>query len=98
MTQPGQVGKSPVAPLGGVAVVTQPNISISASIRDAVARELGALPPDAKGAIVAVATTRGVNLAFAYKLDAGWNVAAYVGKSGWDRPIEGGVVVQKVIR
>lgn len=98
MTTPGQVPKSPVAPLGGVAVVTQPNISISASIREAVARELGALPDDAKGAIVGVATTKGMNLAVAYKLDSGWNVGAFIGKSGWDQPIEGGVLVQRVFR
>lgn len=95
---PGQVPKSPVAPLGGVAVVTQPSISIAASIHSAVAKTLGELPPDAKGAIVAVATAKGVNLAVAWKLDKGWDVAAYIGKSGWESPIEGGVVVQKIIR
>lgn len=98
MTTPGQNPKSPIAPLGGVAVVTQPTISIAASIHSAVAKTLGELPEDAKGAIVGVATEKGMNIAVAYKLEKGWSVAAYIGKSGWDRPIEGGVVVQKIIR
>lgn len=99
MTSPGQSSpRSPVAPLGGVAIVTQPNVSIAASIQSAVRQTLGELPEDAKGAIVGVATKRGVNIAVAYKLDKGWDVAAWVGKSGWDQPIEGGVVVQKIIR
>lgn len=85
-------------PLGGVAVVHQPEVSIAQSIQTAVKKSLGELPPDAKGAIVGVATARGVNIAVAYKLDKGWDVAAWVGKSGWDQPIEGGVVVQKIIK
>lgn len=95
---PGQAPSSPVAPLGGVSVVTQPTVSIASSIHSAVAKTLGDLPPDAKGAIVGVATAKGVNIAVAYKLEKGWDVAAWIGKSGWEAPIEGGVVIQKIIR
>jgi len=39
-----------------------------------------------------------MNLAVAYKLDSGWSVGAYIGKSGWQQPIAGGVSVMKVFR
>ena len=87
-----------VVPFGGVVTVAQPDVMIANSIRKAVADVLGTLPPDAKGALVGVATDKGMNLAVAYKLDSGWSVGAYIGKAGWDRPIEGGVLVQKVFK
>ena len=88
------------APIAGVATVPGPMVptTISASIRSSVAAVLGDLPKDAKGAIVGVATEKGMNLAVAYKLDSGWSVGAWVGKSGWKQPVAGGVVVQKVFR
>lgn len=98
MTTPGQIPRSPIAPLKGVTIVHQPEVSIAASIQNAVKKTLGDLPADAKGAIVGVATTKGLNIAVAYKLEKGWDVAAWVGKSGWDQPLEGGVVVQKIIK
>ena len=85
-------------PLGGVVTVPQPEIQIADQIHRQVAAILGTLPEDARGAIVGVGTAKGVNLAIAYKLDSGWRVGAYIGKSGWDQPIDGGVVVQKVFR
>lgn len=85
-------------PFGGVVTVAQPEIAIAPSIRKAVADTLGTLPPDAKGAIVWVATARGMNLAAAYKLSSGWEIGAWVGKSGWQSPLDGGVMVQKILR
>ena len=87
-------------PLPGVATVPTRDVptTIAASIRSSVAAVLGDLPADARGAIVGVATEKGMNLAVAYKLDSGWSVGAWVGKSGWKQPVAGGVVVQKVFR
>jgi len=84
-----------VVPFGGVVTVAQPDAIIANSIRKAVADSLGTLPADAKGAIVGVGTAKGMNLAVAYKMDTGWEVAAWIGKSGWNAPVDGGVLIQK---
>lgn len=87
-------------PAPGVVVV--PTIAIADSIQRHVAAVLGQLPADAKGAFVAIPTLKGINLAVAYKADNGWQVAGWIGKSGWDQPIlaglDGGLVVQKFWR
>ena len=85
--------------MAGVATVPGPMVptTIAASIRSSVAAVLGDLPADAKGAVVAIATEKGVNLAVAYRGERGLTVGAYIGKE-WSRPIEGGVVVTKIWR
>lgn len=75
-------------------VVIAPARVISDSIKAAVDRTLGELPPGTHGAIVGIATDKGVNLAIAHRSDHGWEVAAYIGKT-WTGPIEGGAFVKK---
>lgn len=64
---------------------------IQASIGKAVA----ALPTDAKGAIVALVTDKGVNAAFIFKAPHGFEVAAWIGKS-WGEELTAGAEVMKV--
>lgn len=85
--QPGVVSLSPQQATG----------VISASIRASVAAALKDVPENAKGAVVAIATEKGVNLAIAYRGERGLTVGAYVGKQ-WSRPIEGGIIVQQIWR
>ena len=84
----------PATPPGffGVAVA-DPGV-ISASIQRQVAAALTAIPAGKRGALLAAVTERGVNLVVAHKVNDNWHVAAWLGKSGWDRPIEGGVATQ----
>ena len=70
---------------------------IAASIRASVAAALKDVPGDAKGALVGIATEKGVNLVFAMKYEHGWRSEAWIGKD-WTGPIRGGVVVQKIWR
>lgn len=62
---------------------------VSASIKAQVASALAEIPADKRSAIVAVATERGWNAAVAARLGGGMQVVAWVGKSGWDKPLSG---------
>jgi len=67
---------------------------IHQQIQDQVTQVLGEIPPGKETiAAVTIRTGRGVNLAFAHKIDDHWKVAAWVGKSGWNAPVEGGAAV-----
>ena len=70
---------------------------IAASIRASVAAALKDVPEGAKGALVGIATEKGVNVAFAMKYAHGWRVETWIGKD-WHGPVKGGVVVQKIWR
>jgi hypothetical protein len=59
-----------------------------------IGRALAALPADAKGALVGIATAEGVNAAVVTRVGAGWDVAVWIGKS-WSAPAVGGAVVRK---
>lgn len=76
----------------GVAVV--PESLISDALKAQVALVLAEVPADKTGAIVGIKTARGGNLAFAYRINGVLQVAAWVGKSGWDQPIDRGVAVK----
>lgn len=85
-------------PLQLKAVAWQPagalGVSIHQQIQDQVAKALGDIPPGRSTiAAVSVTTGAGINLAIAHKVDDKWKVAAWVGKSGWDKPIEGGASI-----
>lgn len=72
---------------------------ISASLKAHVAAVLAEVPPDKHTALVAVATDRGVNLALAVRRPIGpaeMEIAAWIGKSGWDQPLTGGVSLKAV--
>ena len=60
--------------------------SITAAIEQATAT----LAPGARGGLVAIATTAGVNLAVVQKIGDRGSVVAWVGKS-WGAPLAGGV-------
>jgi hypothetical protein len=68
-----------------------------ASLLDAMTKEVkdavATLPDGARGALVGVATTKGVNLAVVSKLNGHVDVTAWIGKS-WSEPIAGGSAVQ----
>ena len=68
----------------GVAFIPPP-IDLLPSITDALTVALAQLPPDARGAVVGVATDTGVNAAIVSKLPSGWAVQAWVGKT-WTSP------------
>ena len=80
----------------GPGVVVTPATQIGDGIQLAVANVLAGLPPDAHGAIVGIATREGLNLAFAYRVGKGFEVGAWVGKSGWTQPLGAGVTLRKV--
>ena len=85
---------APLNPFAGVIVT--PGSDIRGAIRAEVAKVLAEIPPDKTGAIVAVATPRGVNLAVAAKTAQGWEVAAWIGKSwGQGSAVDYGAQVKK---
>lgn len=74
-------------------VVTVPAKSIHIDIRREVAKVLEGVDPGETMAVLNVQTGRGINLALAHKFNDEWQVDLYVGKSGWQSPVEGGVTV-----
>ena len=83
---------TPINKLPG-AMVTPPDL-IRASIKQAVDRALADIPPGRSGALVAVATLDGVNLAVAHKADD-WEIVAWVGKSWQSDAFSAGAQVKK---
>ena len=77
-------------------VVIAPPHMISDSTKSAVATVLAAIPPDKRGAIIGIATGAGMNVAVAVKVGDHFQVEAWIGKSGWDQPLDRGVAVQAV--
>lgn len=79
----------PAAP--GVVYSLPPPAGISASLEAAVARAVAAIPPDRTGALIGVATQRGMNLVVAARDASGdLRAQAWIGKSGWDTPLTQG--------
>ena len=78
-------------PSAGV-VLASPSV-ISDSLKRQVDAVLAQVPADKKAALVTVATTKGFNVAFAYRVGDRLKVASWVGKSGWDQPLDAGVSV-----
>jgi hypothetical protein len=67
---------------------------IASSIKSAVHDALRLIPPDKNGALVAVATENGVNLAVAHRSGSGnFEVAAWIGKS-WGEALSGGAAIR----
>lgn len=64
------------------------------SIRASLDKAIATLPPGANGALVGIATERGVNAAVVAKGDHGWQVSAWIGKT-WSGPVEAGARVMK---
>lgn len=78
----------------GPGVVFTPPHLIADSIKAEVGRLLGTVPEDKHFVVVTVVTTTGANAAIAYRIDNRLQVGAWIGKSGWDRPVAGGAFVK----
>ncbi|NBR87822.1 MAG: hypothetical protein EB141_12695 [Verrucomicrobia bacterium] len=74
-------------------VVTAAPQSVHLSIKEQVEAALQGVKEGRTMAILNVKTGSGLNLAVAHKFNDQWEVITYVGKSGWQKPIEGGVSV-----
>lgn len=87
-----------IVPFVAPGVVTMPPESVHQSIKAQVDAALAGVKAGRTMAILNVHTHKGVNLAVAHRFSDHFEVVAYVGKSGWDRPldtssVEGGVSV-----
>lgn len=67
---------------------------IASMLKAQVHAALAEIPEGKQGALVAVATESGVNLVVAHRVGEKFRVAAWIGKSGWDKPINGGVEIR----
>lgn len=74
-------------------VVTVAPQSVHQSIKAQVDNALQGVKEGKTMAILNVKTGSGLNLAVAHKLNENWEVISYVGKSGWQKPIDGGVSI-----
>jgi hypothetical protein len=83
----------PGAPLFKGVAMNPPPPSILAVVTKQVQDAVANLPADGKGALVGIATTKGVNLAVVAKVNTHVNVTAWIGRS-WGDPIEGGAATQ----
>lgn len=74
-------------------VVTVPQASVHQSIREQVDQALRGVKAGKTMAILTVHTGSGANLAVAHKFNDHFEVISWVGKSGWDKPVTGGVAI-----
>lgn len=74
-------------------VVTVPSASVHQSIQAQVHQALQGVKEGKTMAILTVQTGSGANLAIAHKFNDHFEVVTYVGKSGWQSPVAGGVSV-----
>lgn len=82
----------PGLPLSGVAMNEPPASILNAAMTE-IRTEMATLPDGARGALVGIATTRGVNLALATRVNGHVEVTAWIGKT-WGDPISGGAKTQ----
>lgn len=75
----------------GVATVRTPAVHLD--IQREVAAMLAGVGAGRTMAVLTVRTGRGINLAVAHKWNHQWSTELWVGKSGWDQPVAGGVAV-----
>lgn len=80
----------PLPPVSAGVAYADPGV-IAGSIKAQVSAALAEIPPDKRAAIVAVATEKGWNAAVAARVGPHMQVVAWMGKSGWDRPLLDGV-------
>lgn len=81
-------------------VVTVPPSAVHLDIHKAVQQALQGVKDGQTMAVVNVQTGRGVNLAIAHRervttgvFKGDWIVETWVGKSGWQQPVEGGATL-----
>lgn len=80
----------PVTPVQGVATVWDVPNTISADLQRQVQLELDKLNAGQSTALLNVDTHKGVNLVVASKIGDRLVATAWIGKSGWDRPMTEG--------
>ena len=80
-----------VQPFAGV--VTVPPQSVHQTIKQQVDDALRGVKEGKTMAVLTVKTGAGANLAIAHKINDHFEVVSWIGKSGWQKPIEGGVSV-----
>lgn len=78
----------------GVAFNTPPEHLIH-DLNASIGAALAELPPDAHGAVIAVATMEGTNAVVVGKLRNDWVTKVWIGKK-WGGPIEGGAALMRV--
>ena len=78
-------------PFAGVVVV--PPQSVHQTIKQQVDDALRGVKEGKTMAVLTVKTGAGANLAIAHKINDHFEVVSYIGKSGWQSPISGGVSV-----
>lgn len=81
-----------MADVPGVAF-TPPPASLMAQASQILESSLAQLPPDAKGAIVGIATTAGWNAAVVHRIGNDFAIAAWLGKS-WQGGLTGGTAIR----
>jgi hypothetical protein len=75
-----------------------PPASIFQQAQAKIEQYVATLPPDADGAIVSVATNKGVNAAIVMKAPGGFEITGWIGKSWGDEVWDYGGGVKKVFR
>jgi hypothetical protein len=75
-----------------------PPASLFKQAMDKINEHVATLPPDADGAIVGVATNKGVNAAIVLKAPGGFEVQGWIGKNWGDEVLDYGGGVKKVFR
>lgn len=78
-------------PLQGVVTVAPK--SVHQSIKSQVDAALQGVKAGKTMAILNVTTESGVNLAIAHRINEHFEVVSWIGKSGWQQPIAGGVSI-----
>lgn len=85
---------NPMTDTKGVAF-NPPPAALIKDVQQSIKLAVAQLPPQSKGAIVGVVTESGVNAAVVAKLDRGWTVTSFIGKT-WQGPVTAGASVLKV--
>lgn len=80
-------------PISFAGVVQVPEQSVHQSIKSQVDAALQGVKAGKTMAILTVKTGTGANLAVAHKFNEHFEVVSWIGKSGWQSPVEGGVAL-----
>jgi len=63
-------------------------------LQHSITNALSTLPPDKSGALVGVATEKGVNAVIVARVNDVWAVQAWIGKSWGDKHVDAGAQIQ----
>lgn len=93
LPQPGDTSIPVIPEPVGRVQMTPPPLDLADAVRTKAVQIAGELGPQNRGAVVAVATTKGVNLAVMARMSGHWFVQGYIAKE-WGQPLEAGGGVQ----